>query len=360
MQGARRGQRPTCSSRCEEALFQKRLGEEARASLRRPLRFANPLSVCFAKIHTAYSAALEFAPQLAYSLVIATFERPDDLEITLAGVAAQTRLPREIIVVDSSRDDRTSEFAARWTGPCPLRYRRTDARSAARQRNEGAALVEAEASPVIGFVDDDITLYPDTCAKVLAVFDADREAKTGGVAVRLEDFHRPEPRSWLWWYYRLQAGYADRTYGARLFGPVINCLPCYTEGDGDLIAADWLNSGCVFYRTALFQREQFPAFEGYSSMEDVHLSARIARTHRLYFHKSACCRHRDGSNSLKRDVKSIARQRVRNQRLVAREVLGLSGAAFEAKLLLHKLFVSIAVMRRRDSSWKQELLGTWT
>lgn len=319
------------------------------------------LCVCFEKADTAYSAALESpAPPLAYSLVIATFERPDDLEITLAGVVAQSRPPQEIIVVDSSRDDRTSALTGRWSGPCPLRYQRSHARSAARQRNEGAALIDGAASPVVGFLDDDITLYPDTCAKVLGVFDFDNEAKTGGVAVRIEDFERPEPRGWIWWYYRIQAGFADRTYGARLFGPAINCLPSYTEGEGDLVAADWLNSGCVFYRTALFHREQFPAFEGYSFMEDVHLSARIARTHRLYFHKTARCRHRDGSNSLKRDVTGIARQRVRNQRLVCREVLGLSGAAFEAKLLLHKLFVSVAVMRRRDASWKQELLGTWT
>lgn len=319
------------------------------------------LSVCFARYRTPYSAALDStAPPLAFSLVIATFERPDDLALTLEGVAAQSRLPREIVVIDSSRDDRTAQLASGWRGPCPLHYRRSDARSAARQRNEGAALVDAAASGVIGFLDDDITLYPETCAQVLAVFDADRETRTGGVAVRIDDIHRPEPRGWLWWYYRLQAGYADRTYGGRLFGPAINCLPCYTEGEGELIAADWLNSGCVFYRTAAFQREQFPAFEGYSFMEDVHLSARIARTHRLYFHKTARCRHRDGTNSLKRDVAGLARQRIRNQRLVAREVLGRSGATFEAKLLLHKIFASIAVLRRRDRSWKQELLGTWT
>lgn len=300
------------------------------------------------------------AAPLAYSLVIATFERPEDLALTLQGIAPQERLPREIVIVDSSRDARTAQLAAGWSGPCPLRYQRTESRSAALQRNEGAALVEAARSPVIGFVDDDITLRAGTCAKALAVFDADREARTGGVAVRIEDIHRPEPRGWLWWYYRLQAGYADRTYGARLFGPAINCLPCYTEGDGELIAADWLNSGCVFYRTELFQRERFPAFEGYSFMEDVHLSARIARTHRLFFHKTASCLHRDGSNSLKRDVTGLARQRVRNQRLVACDVLGCSGPVFEMKLLLHKLFASVAVLRRGDPAWKQELLGTWT
>jgi glycosyltransferase involved in cell wall biosynthesis len=297
---------------------------------------------------------------LAYSIVIATYERPGELRTTLDRLAAQTHSPAQIIVVDASPGRESAEVAQAFESRLPLRYRHTEARSAAVQRNEGAALIDADASPIIGFMDDDITLHPDTCAKVLAVFDADCEARTGGIAVRIEEICRPEPRGWLWWYYRIQAGYTDRTYGARLFGPAINCLPCYTESDGDLIAADWLNSGCVFYRTALFQREQFPAFEGYSFMEDVHLSARIARTHRLYFHKTASCQHRDGSQSRRRDALAIARQRMRNQRLVAREVLGLSGAVFEAKLLLHKIFASIAVIRRRDSAWKDELLGTWT
>ncbi len=300
------------------------------------------------------------APPLSYSLVIATFERPEELVSTLRGVAAQTLPPVEVIVVDSSADHRTEEAVARWSGPCPLRYLRTGSRSAARQRNEGARLAVPEKTSVIAFMDDDMTLYPDACAKILAVFEEDRAGRTGGVAARMEDLPRPEPRGWLWWYYRIQAGYSHPTYGGHLFGPAINCLPCYTECEGDLIPAKWLNSGCVFYRYAVYWREKFPEFEGYSSMEDVHLSARVARTHRLYFHKSAICRHRDASNSLKRDVQSIARQRVRNQQLVAGEVLGLGGPGLWAKLLLHKLFVSIAIARRGGSSWKEELRGTWT
>ena len=308
-----------------------------------------------------YSVGLEpTAPPLAYSLVIATYERPDDLEVTLAGIAAQLNPPREIIIVDSSPDDRTRELAGRWKARLPLRYEHSLAKSAAQQRNHGASLVAAGEAPIIGFMDDDITLYPDTCAKVLAAFHADLQQQTGGIAVRIDELQRPEPGGVLWWYYRLQAGYSDRTYGGRLFGPAINCLPCYTESASDLIPADWLNSGCVFYRTEVFQREQFPAFEGYSSMEDVHLSARVARSHRLYFHKTARCQHRDATNSLKRDATGIARQRVRNQTLVAREVLGLSGASLHWKLMLHRLFASISVFRRRDPAWKQELLGTWT
>jgi GT2 family glycosyltransferase len=298
---------------------------------------------------------------VAYSIVIPTYELPAELDRTLAGVAEQTRPPREIIIVDASRGNEVREVAERWGKALPLRYEHAEVGSAAQQRNQGAHLLDATESPLVAFVDDDIGLYPDTCAQVLRVFDEDTHAETGGVAVRIDEIARPEPHGWLWWYYRVQAGFADRTYGARLFGPAINCLPCYTEGHGDLIAADWLNTGCVFYRTAVFQRELFPPFEGCSFMEDVHLSARIARSHRLYFHRTARCQHRDGAAARPRDrVRSLARMRLRNQRCVARDVLGQRGLGFELKLLLHRLFASVSVLRRREPAWRDELLGTWT
>ena len=162
-------------------------------------------------------------------------------------------------------------------------------------------------------------------------------------------------------YYRLQAGYFHPNYGGKLFGPAINCLPCYLPDDPELIPAQWLNSGCVFYRTPLFQRERFPSFSGYSFMEDVHLSARIAKTHRLYFHKSARCSHRDGAPRRRApDVAAIARSSFRKQCVVARDVLDIKGPPLEAKLLLHRLVVSISILRRRDPQRWRELLGTWT
>jgi GT2 family glycosyltransferase len=249
----------------------------------------------------------------------------------------------------------------RWKDRLPLHYERSDVPSAALQRNRGAELVNAGRSEVIGFIDDDIGLYPQTCAQVCTVFDGDVAGEIGGIAVRIDEIQRPPPSRSLWWYYRLQAGFSHPTYGGRLFGPAINCLPCYTESDGDLIPADWLNSGCVFYRTELFQREMFPRFDGYSFMEDVHLSARIARTHRLYFHKIARCQHRDGA-AVRRtvDVRELARMRIRNQRIVAREVLGMRGPVFELKLLLHRVFATVSMLRRRQPSWRQEILGTWS
>lgn len=298
---------------------------------------------------------------LAYSIVIPTLELPDELDRTLAGIATQTRPPLLTIVVDSSAGDSSRVIVEKWAARIPLRYEHTKLRSAAEQRNLGGQLVNAAASPVVAFIDDDITLPPEAGAKVCEVFDGDAAGEVGGLSVRIAEIHRPRPSGWSWWYYRLQAGYADATYGGKLFGPAINCLPCYSEDEPELIPAQWLNSGCVFYRTTLFQRERFPRFEGYSFMEDVHLSARIGQTHRLYFHRTLQCSHRDGAATRPQtDRAQLARMRIRNQRLVARDVMGLSGPGFEAKLLLHRLFVTISILRHGGRERWQELLGTWT
>lgn len=296
-----------------------------------------------------------------YSLIIATFERPDDLATTFAGIEAQTHSPAEVIVVDSSRDEKTRDLCSQWESRLPIRWMASNARSAAKQRNEGADVANPR-SEVLGFMDDDITLYPDTCAEICRVFANDPRHEVGGISARIDEMHRPAPSRLTRIYYRVQAGYSHGTYGGRLFGPAINCLPCYSEpaeGDGALIRAEWLNSGCVFYRREPFLREKFPAFEGYSFMEDVHCSARIARTHRLYFHTRARCSHREGTNSLKRDHVGLARQRIQNQRLVARDVLGLRGLRLAWKFFLHRLFASFTIVRQRQPGWTESLRGTW-
>ncbi len=299
--------------------------------------------------------------QQPYSLIIATFERPDDLAITLAGIEQQTRLPVEILVVDSSRDQRTSLLCLEWATRLPVRWMFSEAKSAAKQRNQGA-LAASSQSAVFGFLDDDITLRPETCALICEVFDRDTAGAVGGVAMRIDEIERPQPSRLSRWYYRIQAGYAHPTYGGRLFGPAINCMPCYTEpaeADGALIPSQWLNTAGVFFRREPFLREKFPEFDGYSFMEDVHCSARIGRTHRLYFHAQARCSHREGMNSLKRDYLGMARQRIRNQRIVARDVMGLRGFSLAWKFFLHRIFASIAIVRTRNFGWQKELRGTW-
>lgn len=303
------------------------------------------------------NATLPTVPALAYSIVIATFERPAELRVTLESIASQTQLPERIIVVDSSSGEETHVVANDFAARLPLQYERATRPSAAVQRNQGATHI---GTPLIAFLDDDVFVPPETFATLVAAFGRDTAQRVGGIAARIEGLQHRPPRGLLWWYYRLQAGYSHPTYGGKLFGPAINCVPTYGEPDAELIPSDWLNSTCVVYRTELFRREKFPEFEDYSFLEDVHVSARVARTHELCFHRTATFEHRDAPSIFKNNARQLARMRFRHQRLVARDILGLREPMLTFKLLLHRCFVSITILRSMPPSWKQALLGTWT
>jgi glycosyltransferase involved in cell wall biosynthesis len=294
--------------------------------------------------------------RFAYSAVIATLDRPALLSAALDSLIQQTRPPSRIIVVDASGKDETEAVVDRLRDRAPILYLRSPTQSAAQQRNLGAASVS---TPFIAFIDDDVVLPAGTFSRLVAPFEGENGEDIGGVAGRIQDLGHSKPRGLLWWYYRLQAGYPHPNFGARLMGAAVNTLPCYEEQSG-LIPSDWLNTTCVLYRTDLFLRERFPDFKGYSFMEDVHLSARIAKTHRLYFDGEAIYEHHSAPTAFKRNQAAHAAAAIQNRRIVARDVLSVGGFELELKMLLHRLFCTVAFARSRKEGWLSAVRGTWS
>ena len=68
-------------------------------------------------------------------------------------------------------------------------------------------------------------------------------------------------------------------------------------------------------------------------------------THELCFHRTATFEHRDAPSIFKNNARQLARMRFRHQRLVARDILGLREPMLTFKLLLHRCFVSISILR---------------
>lgn len=287
-------------------------------------------------------------------VVIPTCRAGPLLERTLRSLSGQTWPPERVVVVDASQGLAAGSLCQqRW--PMEVEHRPFSGEpSAARQRNEGAKGVKTS---LVGFFDDDIELSPDVLEKLCRVWE--ERSETGGVAARIEGMEHPVPKMWLRAYYRMQAGYDHPHYGGHLFGAAINCLPAYGLEKGELIPAMWLNSGCVVYRTEVFAAERFPDFAGESFLEDVHLSARVARKWPLFFHAGAWVKHLDGGRSGAGDPARRARDKIWNRRRVAEEVLGLRGWELAWKLSMHRLFASVTVLHRREPGWCRELVGTW-
>lgn len=117
---------------------------------------------------------------LQVSVIIPTFNRPEDLRTTIESVVRQSHLPIELIVVDDSSDSRTSELAVEMKGVSAalsinLIYLRGGAvRSLPSARNIGADIAHGD---VLLFLDDDVTLAHDYIEEILKTYASNPSAK---------------------------------------------------------------------------------------------------------------------------------------------------------------------------------------
>ncbi|MBO6658982.1 MAG: glycosyltransferase family 2 protein [Pseudomonadales bacterium] len=148
---------------------------------------------------------------------------------------------------------------------------------AAAQRNLGASSVE---SSLVLFIDDDILLEESALEQFRDLFIRNREAVAVS-GIMSDAGATPSNRAALW--YRFLAGRDLESYGGKVIGPAYN-LYVPTDVVDEEVGVEWLNSGCVCYRTRVFDRLRFNEvfFKQYSYMEDVDLSVRASRWGELF------------------------------------------------------------------------------
>ena len=128
---------------------------------------------------------------LTYDIIMATRNRPEAVDLSLPLILRQTRLPRQVLIVDSSDDGGPIEaIVAREAADTevPVRYIRSAA-GLTHQRNTGLARSEAD---VVIFPDDDSLLYLDAAERIMEIYEADTGGAIAGVAARPVDRAPPE------------------------------------------------------------------------------------------------------------------------------------------------------------------------
>jgi len=126
---------------------------------------------------------------LTASVVIPTYNRPEHVRSCLQHLALQTVQPVEIVVVDSSPDDRTKQVVE--NGFPEVRYVRNPmGRGAtAESRQIGLGLVTAD---VLAFLDDDANARPDWLEQILRRYADPAVAGVGGSALNGIEGERSE------------------------------------------------------------------------------------------------------------------------------------------------------------------------
>jgi glycosyltransferase involved in cell wall biosynthesis len=225
------------------------------------------------------------------SVAIPTRNRPEGVRRVLNSLAAQSRPADEILIVDSTPDERTQAVVeeARATYNS-IRYVREE-RGLNRQRNRAVRETSAE---VVVFLDDDVELSSEFIAVVESAFLGNLDvAGIGGYI--MNQWGKPRER---WWKLRKWLGLLPGEYKEGRLLPYGICLPLSTlEPFHGLQATDWLPGCAMAWRLNVFKEQLFSEFfdgrraEGYGVGDELEFGVRVSRTRRLAICGDALVKH---------------------------------------------------------------------
>jgi GT2 family glycosyltransferase len=261
----------------------------------------------------------EFLP---VSAVIPTRNRAQALARTLESLSDQRAQPAELIVVDASENAETQAIVEQRSENVPgdgkVIWRRASSAGAAAQRNEGIALAK---QPFVLFCDDDVFFEPECLTRLWTAITKD--PVLGGVSVMIVNQRYQQPGRMSRLIFTMMNGKSAKTFAGKIIGPAINLLPEDREELPEVVAVEWLNLGCTIYRREALPSPPFESFfAGYSLMEDVTLSLRVAeRGWKLANVRTARIFHDTQPGEHKSDVSSRAEMELINRHYVMTKVL---------------------------------------
>jgi GT2 family glycosyltransferase len=222
------------------------------------------------------------SPRLAF--VVATRDRPAELDRLWRSLLAQSRLPNEVVIVDASARPAPPADPAR--APVRLLYLTTPVASATRQRNLGIGAV-GPGVDLVGFLDDDTVLEENAVAEIVRVFD-EYGPELGGAAFNLVN-HPPLDLAALKWtpFAEALGLYARR--GGAVTASGFQTMIGRVEAT---VWTEWLSTCASVWRREIFRGHRFDEwYSGYSYLEDLDFSYRVGRAYRLAVVAAARYRH---------------------------------------------------------------------
>ncbi len=244
-----------------------------------------------------------------YDIVIATRNRPDALALSLPLLLAQTRLPRSVVIVDSSDDHGEVERAvktAERNSEIPVDLVRSEPGTSF-QRNFGLERAEAE---VVFFPDDDSLCGPEVAERIMRIYECDPDVAAvcaaesptppEGVLDHSPGAYRMTPADRFKQRIAHTRAKVERrlapdpfiTLGAELISG--RSRPSWLESE-NAVLVPWMTGFRMSFRREVIERVRFCEGLGrYSLFEDVDASYAAwrnglvvgARSARIYHHKA--------------------------------------------------------------------------
>ena len=107
--------------------------------------------------------------------MLCTYGRTNEVDNFLNSIYAQTKKPKEIIIVDQNEENVLHQILKKWSEKLPIIHKRVNFKGASRSRNFGA---KQAASALIAFPDDDCLYPPSLIANIIRLFRQKDEIET--------------------------------------------------------------------------------------------------------------------------------------------------------------------------------------
>ena len=112
------------------------------------------------------------------SVIIPTYNRPDDLKKCIESILTQTVRPDELIIVDDGALQELPLKKSCEDAGIGYLYFKKDKPGLTASRNAGIKLASGD---IVIFFDDDVVLFPDYIEQILSVYKEDPGGEVGGV-----------------------------------------------------------------------------------------------------------------------------------------------------------------------------------
>lgn len=213
------------------------------------------------------------------AFVVPTMDRPRDLKVMLTSVAAQTRKPDQLIVVDASQPDIRN--VVNEYPELDIEYVRVFPPSLAEQRNAGMERLRDEIT-LAGYLDDDLELEADAMQKMMEFWE-NAPTYFGGAVFNITNGSVPRWSSLTQWLL------LDSPQPGRLLSS--GCVSMLGKQQVD-IETDWLNGGATVWRRNVVENFSYDEwFQGTGYLEDVDYSFNVRGRYRLALVASARVAH---------------------------------------------------------------------
>lgn len=232
--------------------------------------------------------------RLTWSLVVPTYMRAHILPRCVTQALLQSRLPKEIIIIDASPDWESTKAiiqALTATTNVALIYEQAHTPSTTAQRNQGIRTASAD---VLFLIDDDSLMYDDCAEEIMKVYEADTDACILGASA-LQDNVPPDTHTATTEQHTsfTIVSPPKETGLRRLFKKLLNTQSTqFLPYDGNFPShpipehlrhlnigvIPFMTGSSMTFRRSVFESEQFnELFMRYAAGEDQDLSYRVSR-----------------------------------------------------------------------------------